>query len=118
MSTRTWTDDDVHNLMALMLRTLRMEGAKPVAALPISEVAQACGFAPSSLLKDCQADKFEHCLYGNVRSMTPAQVEKFLAKVTRGGDYAVTRPQPSNEMDIARAVSRKAASRKTARRVA
>jgi hypothetical protein len=116
MSHATWTTGDVHDLLALVLANLRMGGAVEASAIPIDQVAATCGFAPSSLLKDCQADRVEHVQYGYSRAMTPAQVAKFLAQHTRGGELAAERitavPNVDDELAAARLESQKVANRR------
>lgn len=116
MKPDAWTTDEVHNFLGVVLSNLRISATQTLGATPIQDVALACGFAPSSLLKDCRAGRFEHCNYGDGRSMTPAQVEKFLAAVTRGGDYAVTKPTARDEMAEARAASLRSAGRRPTRK--
>ncbi|WP_221320819.1 hypothetical protein [Actinoplanes sp. L3-i22] len=106
----------MQQFLSLILSNLQISNARTRGATPIKEVAELCGFSPTSLVKDCRADKFEHCNYGDGRSMTPDQVEKFLAKVTRGGDYAVIDEQGRDEMAEARAASLKSAGRQRPRK--
>lgn len=118
----TWTTTEVHNLLGVVLANLRMGGAVESSAIPIDQVAATCGFAPSSLLKDCQADRVEHVQYGYSRAMTPTQVAKFLAKHTRGGDLTAERitavPAADDELAEARQATLKTASRQRPRRAA
>ena len=116
MKPDTWTTDEVHEFLGMILSNLRISRSRTHGATPIKDVAVACGFSPRRLVNDCRAGKFEHCDYGDGRSMTPEQVEKFLAKVTRGGDYAVTKPAAVSDMEEARAASRKAANRQRPRK--
>jgi hypothetical protein len=117
----TWTTTEVNNLLGTILANLRMGGAVEATAIPIDQVAATCGFAPTSLLKDCQADRVEHVQYGYSRAMTPTQIAKFLAKHSRGGDLAVERIAAvpvDDELAEAREATRKTASRQRPRRAA
>jgi hypothetical protein len=119
----TWTTSDVYNLLGVVLANMHMGGAVEAAAIPIEQVAATCGFAPSSLLKDCQADRVEHVQYGYSRAMTPSQVAKFLAKHTRGGELTAERisatvSDPADELAEAREATRKTAGRQRPRRAA
>ncbi len=112
MNTDGVTFDEFNTIVGVMLRNLRLSGAVETGATPIKEIATACGFAPSTLLKECRADVVEHVDYHGSRAMTPTQVAKFLQQYSRGGKLASRlKPERADEMAQAREASAKAAAR-------
>ena len=113
-----WDDDQVNRLFGTVMRNIAVGEYAMIGATPIDQVAEQCGVSPSAVLKLCQSDTVEHVHLGNARTMTPAQIAKFLAQYSRGGELGSRVADGTDEMALARANSAKAASRKTSKKIA
>jgi hypothetical protein len=92
--------------------------AEPVSPLdhlrvyPLEVVAELLNCSLSSLVKDCRADRIEHVLRGDRRGMNIGQIKKLVETHTRVAEQTAA----MSNLDLARAMSRRAADRQTPRR--
>lgn len=111
----TYTSEQVSRIVNAIVGGFRHAGAHEVVSYPLEKVHDLTGWSLTSMVKDCRARRVRHTKYGNTLGMTPSQLAEFLEAVSV--DIADQAPKQRDELAEARALSRKAAERNTAKRI-
>jgi hypothetical protein len=112
----TYTHDQVTDIVKAIVGGFRHAGANEVVSYPLEKIHDLTGWSITGLTRICRAKKARHTKFGNTLGMTPSQLAELLEAVSV--DIANESAAPRDEMAAARALTRKAAARKTSKSAA